>query len=607
MAETAGPSGAAFRAEWLVYEDADVLALDKPFGVSCEALPQEPGADLPARLAQFLAARDGRRASQEYLGAQQRLDAATSGLVLYARRREANAGLARQLEANDVVREFVAGVTGWKGGPRVLRHRLGKGDGVRLTSVGPRDSRGKDAEAHVRVLERVGERALLLCRVAAGGPLTLRTQLALEGAPVVGDTLYAPVVGDAPHAPVFGDAPHASVPSEASDAPDDASRAAPRLLLHARRLALRHPLTDAPLDLVAEPPRAFARWLRHGDAPPYADQDALRDRLADAQQLRYGLAQLAHAQPAPEGALTTAFRLVNGHGDGLPGLVVDVYGEHLVAQLQGDAPAAHAEALFDALASLGFAGVYAKHRPKQANVVVDTRRDDLAPKLPVRGLPTPDGALLVYEHGLPLEVRLGDGLSTGVFLDQREARRRVRELSKDARVLNLFAYTCAFSAAAAAGGARRTLSVDASREALAWGERNVARARAVFGTTGDDQFLRADVFDALARLEKTGERFDLVIVDPPTYATTRTSRWTSGASWRGLSAQCVTLLAPGGRLLASSNDRRLPLSKFRRLLQEGAREANRLVQQLKELPPARDFPPGAGREPYLKSALVVLD
>ena len=298
---------------------------------------------------------------------------------------------------------------------------------------------------------------------------------------------------------------------------------------------------------------------------------------------------------------------MNGHGDGLPGLVVDVYGEHLVAQLQGDAPAAHAEALFDALASLGFAGVYAKHRPKQANVVVDTRRDDLAPKLPVRGLPTPDGALLVYEHGLPLEVRLGDGLSTGVFLDQREARRRVRELSKDARVLNLFAYTCAFSAAAAAGGARRTLSVDASREALAWGERNVARARAVFGTTGDDQFLRADVFDALARLEKTGERFDLVIVDPPTYATTRTSRWTSGASWRGLSAQCVTLLAPGGRLLASSNDRRLPLSKFRRLLQEGAREANRLVQQLKELPPARDFPPGAGREPYLKSALVVLD
>jgi 23S rRNA (cytosine1962-C5)-methyltransferase len=577
MAELAARLATAFRAEWLVHEDADVLAIDKPVGVSCEPLESEPGADLPARLTRYLAERDAPSAPDKYLGAQQRLDAAMSGVVLYARRREANAGLARQLEARDAVRELVAGVTGWTGEGRVLRHRLGKGDGARLVRVGARDSRGKDAEAHVRVLERRGDRALLLCRVAAGGPLTLRTQLALEGAVVVGDTLYTP------------------------PARDDVS-AAPRLLLHAQRLALRHPLTDAPLELVAPLPRVFRDWLERGDRAPFDDAQSLRDRLEDAMQARFGLAQLAHAADP-----TTAYRLVHEHGDGLPGLAVDVYGEHLVAQLLGDEASAHADALFDALAELGFAGVYAKHRPKQANVVVDTRRDELAPKLPVRGLATPEETLLVHEHGLPLEVRLGDGLSTGVFLDQRESRRRVRELSRDARVLNLFAYTCAFSAAAAAGGARLTLSVDASRDALAWGERNVARAREAFGTTGDDQFLRADVFDALARLSKSGERFDLVIVDPPTYATTRASRWTSGASWRGLVAQCAALLAPGGRLLASSNDRRLPLAKFRRLVHEGARDAEREVTQLKELPTQRDFPVGAGREAPLKSVLVSVE
>jgi 23S rRNA (cytosine1962-C5)-methyltransferase len=221
-------------------------------------------------------------------------------------------------------------------------------------------------------------------------------------------------------------------------------------------------------------------------------------------------------------------------------------------------------------------------------------------------VPTPAEEFEIREHGLALGVRLGDGLSTGLFLDQREARRRVRESVAGARVLNLFAYTCAFSAAAAAGGAACVVSVDASRDVLARGAQNVARARAESGTRGDDRFVRADAFEALARLAKSDERFDLVIVDPPTYATTRASRWTSGASWRGLVTQCARVLAPGGRLLASSNDRRLPVVRFRRLVQEGVRDADRAVTQLREVPLPRDFPVAAGREPHLKSLLVTL-
>jgi len=577
---------------WIVFEDGDLVAIAKPVGVPCEAAVDGLGDDLPTRLARFFAQRDG-VASTSYLGAHQRLDAATSGVVLYARRREANAGLARQFESGDVIREYVAAVIGWRGGPRVLRHQLGKGDGARLISVAERDARGKPAEAHIRVLAREGERALLLCRVTAGGPLTLRTQLALEHTPVIGDTLYAPISDKTRNALISEDTHNSLISGETS--------APPRLLLHARRLALRHPLSGAALDLVAEPPRAFDDWLRRGERLPFDDTAVLCDRLADAREARFGLAQLAGSAEA-----TTAYRLVNEHGDGMPGLAVDVYGEHCVAQLLGEAASAHADAIFDALAALGFAGVYAKYRPRQANVLVDTRRDEIAPKLPVRGVATPAEALLIYEHGLPLEVRLGDGLSTGLFLDQRETRRRVRELARDARVLNLFAYTCAFTAAAVAGGARATVSVDAARDALAWGERNVARARAAAGTSGEDRFVRADVFDALTRLAKSAERFELVIVDPPTYATTRTSRWTSGASWRALTAQCVAVLAPGGRLLASSNDRRLTPAKFRRFVQEGVREAARTPSQVKELPLARDFPPGALRDANLKSLLVTL-
>jgi 23S rRNA (cytosine1962-C5)-methyltransferase len=567
-------------AEWIVCADDDVVAVNKPVGVPCEARDPVLGDALAARIAPAFAMRDERDGppGRAALALHHSLDSGASGVVLYGRTREANAALARQLEDRSVEREFVVGVTGWAGGARVLRHRLTRGEGPAFVVAGRHDGRAREAEVHVRVLARQGERAWLACAVLHGNPLTLRAQLAAEGSPIVGDALHA-------------------VP-----AVDEAS-APPRLLMHARRLALRHPRTGAPLVLVAPPPRAFDDWLRRGDVPPWDDDAVLRDRLEDAARARYGL--LAESQH--EGATTTAFRLVNEHGDGLPGLAVDVYGAHFVAQFLSDDAMRHEGAILDALASLGPRGVYVKYRPRQANVVVDARRDDLAPSLPVRGGATQAAEFEIREHGLGLSVRLGDGLSTGLFLDQREARRRVRTAVAGARVLNLFAYTCAFSAAAAAGGAACVVSVDASREVLARGEQNVARARAEAGAHGDDRFLRADVFEALSRMAKSDERFDLVIVDPPTYATTRASRWTSGASWRGLVTQCVRVLAPGGRLLASSNDRRLGAGRFRRLVDEGVHDAGRRVRQQREVPLPRDFPVAAGREPHLKSLLVALD
>ena len=247
-------------------------------------------------------------------------------------------------------------------------------------------------------------------------------------------------------------------------------------MLHASTLAFTHPITGAPVRFTAPAPAELDAWLQHGDPSEriYDDPPSLTRALARALERRWGLGR-SDAGPRA----TTAFRLVNEEGDGLPRLAVDVYGAWLVVQLYGDdgpwADRARRERLLDACAGLGFDGVYLKVRPRQANVLVDTRTADLAPPLPVRGAPAPD-PLPILEEGMPLLVRLGDGLSTGLFLDQRGNRRRVRDLAKGGAVANLFAYTCGFTVAAALGGATRTVSFDASVAALERGRENLAHA-----------------------------------------------------------------------------------------------------------------------------------
>ncbi|HEY6458866.1 MAG TPA: class I SAM-dependent methyltransferase, partial [Polyangiaceae bacterium] len=277
----------------------------------------------------------------------------------------------------------------------------------------------------------------------------------------------------------------------------------------------------------------------------------------------------------------------------------------LVAQLMGDdgpwASPERRERLLDALAALGFDGVYLKVRPRQANVLVDTRREELAPRLPVRGAAAPE-PLAVVEEGMCLLVRLGDGLSTGVFLDQRANRRRVRELARGASVANLFAYTCAFTLAAALGGAKRTVSVDASAAALERGRENLAHAGVL--ESGDHAFVADDAFAWLARAARKGERFDLVVLDPPSYSTTKKGRFVADTDYAALAAQALTLLAPGGRLLASTNHRRISPSRFRRILFDAGRDAGVELEQVKDLPLPLDYPLPPGGHPPMKALLA---
>ncbi|MBX3273341.1 MAG: class I SAM-dependent methyltransferase [Sandaracinaceae bacterium] len=527
----------------VVHEDDDLIAVDKPPGVPCQSADPAHPDDLPhrLRLARGLA----------YVGVHQRLDEDTSGVILYAKRPEANAGLAAQFEGRRVDKRYEAIVTGWRGGPRRLEHQLAR-RGERVEVVGAGDRRGKRAITRVERVERHGERARLTIAIETGRTHQIRAQLAAEGAPIDGDLRYG-------------------------------GADAPRLLLHASRLALAHPIGGAPLALDAPPPPLFDAWLT-GAHDPFAPH-ALDDALERATERRWGLAQRSDLD---------AFRLLDAAGDGVPGVTIDRYAGWWLVSLY-DEGAAHSAAVLDAIARRGEArGVYVKRRPRQANLVGEADAA-LAPPEPVRGEPAPS-PLAIVEDGVPYLVRLGDGLSTGLFLDQRLNRARVRASAGGARVLNLFCYTAGFTVAAALGGARESLSLDASASALARAEENLRHA----GLSLDAHRLsRRDCFEALRRLAKRGERFDLVVLDPPTYSTTKKTRWASGKGWVGLARDAFAVLSPGGALLACSNDRRMTQDVFRHHVRDGAREAGVTLARLDDLARPRDFPDPRGPKALL--------
>jgi 23S rRNA (cytosine1962-C5)-methyltransferase len=371
-------------------------------------------------------------------------------------------------------------------------------------------------------------------------------------------------------------------------------------MLHARSVELLHPSNGRRVRFEAPLPAEFSGWLRRGDLGPsiYDDGEALDRALFRAVEARWGLGR-EDAGPRA----TTAVRLINEGGDALPGLAVDVYGDWLVAQIQDDGPLgdrAREGRVLDRLHALGFDGIYLKRRPKHASTLVDTRREEVAPLLPLRGTVAPD-PLVIREEGIPFVVRLGDGLSTGIFLDQRGNRRRVRELAQGKSVLNLFSYTCAFTVAAAIGGANKTVSVDASAVALERGRENLGQVGLL---SGAHTFVAEDAFSWLARAGKKGDRFDLVLLDPPSYSTTKKRRFSAESDYAELASAALAVVRPGGLLLACTNHRGIGKAKFRRLMFDAARAVKRDLSQVKDLPDPADFPPPVGSECHLKSVLV---
>jgi 23S rRNA (cytosine1962-C5)-methyltransferase len=196
-------------------------------------------------------------------------------------------------------------------------------------------------------------------------------------------------------------------------------------------------------------------------------------------------------------------------------------------------------------------------------------------------------ALTVTEHGLHYLVDLEGELHTGLFLDQRANRLSFQRLAAGQRVLNLFAYTGAFSVSAAAGGALQVTSVDAS-------QRYLDRARENFRLNGIDpaahEFVSGDCFTELNRLAKHGRSFDIVLMDPPSFSTTRDSRFTTSGGTAELVKRALALLPPGGLLVTSSNHQKVDLAEYLKELRRGALAVGRELRVIDVAGQGGDFP-----------------
>lgn len=302
-------------------------------------------------------------------------------------------------------------------------------------------------------------------------------------------------------------------------------------------------------------------------------------------------------------AHTNAYRLVHSAGDQLDGLTVDVYDRFLVASLYTEERGEREEGWLAALSGLGYDGIYLKQRPKQASRMHEAERRERAPERAAWGIDAPE-ELLIRERDVPYAVRLGDGMSTGLFLDQRDNRARFAALAAGKRVLNLFAYTCAFGLVAARAGALSTVNLDVSRAALERGKRNYQLSEL---DLAQHTFLARDALDALPRMARRGETFDLIALDPPSFASTRAGSFSVERDYASLAARALALLTPGGTLLACTNHARLTELELRRMLEQAARSAGCPPQALELTGPADDHPAAPGRPPHLKSAWVRIE
>ncbi len=296
-------------------------------------------------------------------------------------------------------------------------------------------------------------------------------------------------------------------------------------------------------------------------------------------------------------------RYINAEADGLPGIVVERYGEYLVVQLFTAAVANLREELYNALeAELKPIAIYEQRRyrslggeaPRQAGA-------DL-----VRGTPAPV-ELEVGEDDLRFVVDVTAPLSTGLFADLREGRRAVRQWAKGRRVLNLFSYTGAISLYAHAGDAAEVVSVDVAAKAH-------ARARKNFAASGFDpekpEHIVGDAFKVLARFVERARTFDLVVLDPPAFASAAArggKPWSAVRDYAELICASLEVLVPGGLLIAASSTHKMSSSDFELALADGAQMAGTQLQIIDRRPLPPDFPtlPGFPEGNYLKVAVAV--
>jgi 23S rRNA (cytosine1962-C5)-methyltransferase len=307
------------------------------------------------------------------------------------------------------------------------------------------------------------------------------------------------------------------------------------------------------------------------------DGDVVRRRVESAKRLREQLLSPGAGD---------CYRIVHTEGDGLPGVTVDKYGEHLVVHLYTQAIEPFCGALYDALEAI--------YKPKsiyeQRRYKPQTGEGPREPAQLARGAVAPV-EVEVEENGIRFVVDVTAPLGTGLFLDLREGRQSVARHAPGRRLLNLFSYTGAFSVYGAKAGARELVSVDLAPKAH-------ARARRNLSANGLDEakheFIAGDAFKVLFKMAERQRQFDLIVLDPPSFAQAKGKVFSVQKDYRELVEACLTVAAPGALLACVSNTMKISAEEIDRAIGDAATRVGRQVRVVERRGLPIDFPVPAG-------------
>jgi 23S rRNA (cytosine1962-C5)-methyltransferase len=297
-------------------------------------------------------------------------------------------------------------------------------------------------------------------------------------------------------------------------------------------------------------------------------------------------------------AAASAYRFLNGEGDGLPGVTVDRYGPYAVLTTDGPAIESIVPFVVAALSrTVSLQGVVRRIRGAAAPAGAPAEGDASRLEILVGRLPPRE--LIVEEHGLRFVANLHEGQKTGLFLDQRENRRYVESIAAGKRVLNLFGYTGGFSLYAARGGATEAVTVDVAAGALDSARENFR----LNGFSSDaHEFAAIDAFEYLRAARERKENFGVVVCDPPSFARSRAHRDRAIDAYVRLHAAALAVTEPGGLYAASSCTTQVGIEAFHLALAAAARKAAVTFQIVHDVGHAADHPILAGHPEgrYLK-------
>ncbi|MCA9935638.1 MAG: class I SAM-dependent methyltransferase [Ardenticatenaceae bacterium] len=316
------------------------------------------------------------------------------------------------------------------------------------------------------------------------------------------------------------------------------------------------------------------------------------------------LGAFAHRQSLMDDPQTNGYRLVHGENDGLPGLVIDRYADTCVLKLDTPAWIPH---LNEVLAVLLETAV-----PQRIMLRLSRSVQELGDALyglkdgvVLYGEPLRDPVIFL-ENGLQFEVDVRLGQKTGFFLDQRDNRARVEKLAADKRVLNVFAYTGGFSLYAARGAAREVVSLDISQPALAAAGRNFKLNQHIPAVAAaSHELLLGDAFRAMEQLRDSHRKFDMVVIDPPSFASKRADVPGALGAYQRLVRLGLSVLRGGGTLVMASCSSRVTADAFFAAVHEAAVMGGRPLQEIERTFHAIDHPIGFKEGAYLKCLFAI--